>query len=87
MVKHSNNSDYIHVTDQKLYTIGDWQSVLTKLETLEQVYVYVKMIPGVPIVQEWRIRPGREVYALKENDDIVAVICVAYMDEVQICKI
>ena len=24
MVKHSNNSDYIHVTDQKLYTIGDW---------------------------------------------------------------
>ena len=25
MVKHSNNSDYIHVTDQKLYTIGEWQ--------------------------------------------------------------
>ena len=26
MVKHSNNSDYIHVTDQKLYTLREWQN-------------------------------------------------------------
>ena len=26
MVKHSNNSDYIHVTDQKLYTLGEWRN-------------------------------------------------------------
>jgi hypothetical protein len=25
MIKHSNNSDYIHTTEQKLYTLGEWQ--------------------------------------------------------------
>ena len=31
MVKHSNNSDYIHVTDQKLYTLGDWQKRVNEI--------------------------------------------------------
>ena len=57
--------------------------MLTKLETLEQVYALCKDDPVRPIIPDWRMRPGREVYALKENDEIVAVICVAYMDEVQ----
>ncbi len=57
--------------------------MLTKLETLEQVYALCKDDPVRPhLPAEWRIRSGREVYALKENEDIVAVICVAYMDEV-----
>ena len=32
------------------------------------------------------MRSGREVYALRENDEITAVICVAYMDEVPTCE-
>ena len=57
--------------------------MLTKLETLEQVYALCKDDPVRPhLAADWRMRTGREVYALKEDDDITAVICVAYMDEV-----
>jgi hypothetical protein len=61
--------------------------VLTKLETLEQVYALVKDDPVRPhLAADWRMRSGREVYALRENDEITAVICVAYMDEVPTCE-
>ncbi len=61
--------------------------MLTKLETLEQVYALCKDDPVRPhLAADWRMRSGREVYALKENDEIVAVICVAYMDEVPKCE-
>ena len=30
MVKHSNNSDYIHTTEQKLYTLGEWRERVNK---------------------------------------------------------
>ena len=38
------------------------------------------------LAADWRMRSGREVYALRENDEITAVICVAYMDEVPTCE-
>lgn len=61
--------------------------MLTKLETLEQVYALVKDDPVRPhLAADWRMRSGREVYALRENDEITAVICVAYMDEVPTCE-
>tara|TARA_B100000963_G_C22506766_1_gene616381 strand:+ start:598 stop:1023 length:426 start_codon:yes stop_codon:yes gene_type:complete len=61
--------------------------VLTKLETLEQVYALAKDDPVRPhLAADWRMRSGREVYALKDNDEITAVICVAYMDEVPTCE-
>ncbi len=61
--------------------------MLTKLETLEQVYALAKDDPVRPhLAADWRMRSGREVYALKDNDEITAVICVAYMDEVPTCE-
>lgn len=61
--------------------------MLTKLETLEQVYALAKDDPVRPhLAADWRMRSGREVYALRENDEITAVICVAYMDEVPTCE-
>lgn len=61
--------------------------MLTKLETLEQVYALVKDDPVRPhLAADWRMRSGREVYALREDDEITAVICVAYMDEVPTCE-
>lgn len=61
--------------------------MLTKLETLEQVYALVKDDPVRPhLAADWRMRSGREVYALRENDEITAVICVAYMDEIPTCE-
>ena len=30
LIKHSNNSDYIHVTDAKLYTMGEWRERVNK---------------------------------------------------------
>tara|TARA_B100001057_G_scaffold470968_1_gene532828 strand:- start:2958 stop:3383 length:426 start_codon:yes stop_codon:yes gene_type:complete len=61
--------------------------VLEKLQTLEQVYALIQDDPVRPhIAADWRMRSGREVYALKDNDEITAVICVAYMDEVPTCE-
>lgn len=61
--------------------------MLTKLETLEQVYALTKDDPVRPhLAADWRMRSGREVYALKEDNEITAVICVAYMDEVPTCE-
>ena len=61
--------------------------MLTKLETLEQVYALTKDDPVRPhLAADWRMRSGREVYALREDDEITAVICVAYMDEVPTCE-
>ena len=61
--------------------------MLEKLQTLEQVYALIQDDPVRPhLAADWRMRSGREVYALKENDEIVAVICVAYMDEVPKCE-
>ena len=61
--------------------------MLTKLETLEQVYALTKDDPVRPhLAADWRMRSGREVYALKEDNEISAVICVAYMDEVPTCE-
>ena len=61
--------------------------MLEKLETLEQVYAIVKDDPVRPhLAADWRMRSGREVYALKEDGETTAVICVAYMDEVPTCE-
>ena len=61
--------------------------MLTKLETLEQVYALCKDDPVRPhLPADWRMRSGREVYASREDDKITAVICVAYMDEVPTCE-
>jgi len=61
--------------------------VVEKLETLEQVYALCQDDPVRPhLAADWRMRSGREVYALKDNDGISAVICVAYMDEVPTCE-
>lgn len=61
--------------------------MLEKLQTLEQVYALIQDDPVRPhIAADWRMRSGREVYALKDNDEITAVICVAYMDEVPTCE-
>jgi len=61
--------------------------VLEKLQTLEQVYALIQDDPVRPhIAADWRMRSGREVYALKEEGETTAVICVAYMDEVPTCE-
>lgn len=63
--------------------------MLVKLETLEQVYPLAKDDPVRPnLAADWRMRQGREVYVLYENqyaeqDPVLfegprAVICVAY---------
>jgi hypothetical protein len=62
--------------------------VLSKLnkETVESV---IKDDPVRPhISAEWRTRPGREVYGLydESGDNLRAVICVAYTDEVPTCE-
>ena len=61
--------------------------MLEKLETLEQVYALIQDDPVRPhLAADWRMRSGREVYALKEDGETTAVICVAYMDEVPTCE-
>ena len=61
--------------------------MLEKLQTLEQVYALIQDDPVRPhIAADWRMRSGREVYALKEDGETTAVICVAYMDEVPTCE-
>lgn len=62
--------------------------MLTKLETLEQVYALVKDDPVRPhLAADWRMRPGREIYALREdNGNVEAVICVAYCDGIPISE-
>jgi hypothetical protein len=62
--------------------------MLSKLnkETVESV---IKDDPVRPhISAEWRTRPGREVYGLydESGDNLRAVICVAYTDEVPTCE-
>ena len=63
--------------------------MLVKLETLEQVYPLAKDDPVRPnLAADWRLRQGREVYALYEDqyaeeapvlfEGPRAVICVAY---------
>ena len=61
--------------------------MLEKLQTLEQVYALIQDDPVRPhLAADWRMRSGREVYALKEDGETTAVICVAYMDEVPTCE-
>ena len=62
--------------------------MLEQLTTLEQVYAVAKDDPVRPhIAADWRLRAGKEVYALKNTQgDVRAVICVAYMDEVPTCE-
>ena len=62
--------------------------MLSKLnkETVESV---IKDDPVRPHINaEWRTRPGREVYGLydESGDNLRAVICVAYTDEVPTCE-
>jgi hypothetical protein len=62
--------------------------MLSKLnkETVESV---IKDDPVRPhISAEWRTCPGREVYGLydESGDNLRAVICVAYTDEVPTCE-
>lgn len=51
---------------------------------------YIKDDPVRPHIDpDWRLRSGREVYGLYDNencDNIRAVICVAYTDEVPTCE-
>jgi uncharacterized protein (UPF0371 family) len=60
-------------------------TVLKKLTTLEQVYAIIQDDPVRPhIAADWRIAHGREVYTLvdEHQHEPLAVICVAYCDDV-----
>ena len=51
------------------------------------MYALIQDDPVRPhLAADWRMRSGREVYALKEDGETTAVICVAYMDEVPTCE-
>ena len=51
------------------------------------MYALIQDDPVRPhLAADWRMRSGREVYALKEDGKTTAVICVAYMDEVPTCE-
>ena len=59
--------------------------MLKKLTTLEQVYAIIQDDPVRPhIAADWRIAHGREVYTLvdEHQHEPLAVICVAYCDDV-----
>ena len=59
--------------------------MLKKLTTLEQVYAVIQDDPVRPkIPADWRIAHGREVYTLMDDhqNETLAVICVAYTDEI-----
>ena len=71
--------------------------MLKKLETIEQVYPLVKDDPVRPrLAADWRMKQGREVYALyddqyAEQDPVLfdgprAVICVAYTNGVALTE-
>jgi uncharacterized protein (UPF0371 family) len=60
-------------------------TMLKKLTTLEQVYAIIQDDPVRPhIAADWRIAHGREVYTLvdEHQHEPLAVICVAYCDDV-----
>jgi len=60
-------------------------TMLKKLTTLEQVYAVIQDDPVRPhIAADWRIAHGREVYTLvnEHQHEPLAVICVAYCDDV-----
>ena len=49
----------------------------------KQELIHIEKDPVRPhISKEWRTRSGREVYVLIRDEEIAAVICVAFMDEV-----
>jgi len=49
----------------------------------EQELEHIEKDPVRPhISKEWRTRSGREVYVLERDEEIAAVICVAFTDEV-----
>ena len=55
---------------------------MIRLATEDELY-HIEHDPVRPhISKEWRTRSGREVYVLEQEQQIAAVICVAYMDEV-----
>ena len=63
--------------------------MLKKLTTLEQVYAIIQDDPVRPrIAADWRIAHGREVYTLvdEHQNEPLAVICVAYCEDVPTCE-
>ena len=59
---------------------------MIRLATNEEL-VHIDNDPVRPhISAEWRTRQGRQVYVLERDNDIAAVICVAYTDEVPTCE-
>ena len=60
--------------------------MLKKL-SLDVVENIIKYDPVRPHIKAgWRVSPGREVYGLYNRDNVRAVICVAYTDEVPTCE-
>jgi hypothetical protein len=60
--------------------------MLKKL-SLDVVENIIKDDPVRPHIKAgWRVSPGREVYGLYNRDNVRAVICVAYTDEVPTCE-
>lgn len=61
--------------------------MLVKLDE-NTVTKVIKDDPVRPHIQaKWRASPGREVYGLYNNEELLrAVICVAYTDEVPTCE-
>ena len=56
---------------------------MIRLATQQELKKYIKDDPVRPhISKEWRTRSGREVYVLIRDEEIAAVSCVAFMDEV-----
>lgn len=53
----------------------------------KEVQAVIKDDPVRPhIDSEWRTANGREVYGLYNEDELQAIICVAYTDEVPTCE-
>ena len=53
----------------------------------EQLVEYIKDDPVRPhIPVDWRLSFGREVYGLFDDNNIKAIICVAYTDDVPVCE-
>ena len=56
---------------------------MIRLATPQEIQTHVKNDPVRPhISADWRSRQGREVYVLERDNNIAAMICVSYMDEV-----
>lgn len=63
--------------------IGNWFGWLKKAELVELKTIDINEDPIRPDVSlKFRIQEGRKIYGLKHGDDIVAVMCFAFTNDV-----